>query len=77
MNRDTAQGQWNQLKGKIKQKWGKLTDDDLKRAEGKGDEIVGRTVVDEEPAASSPGCGFLSVWRVRLRHRDLLRAARG
>jgi uncharacterized protein YjbJ (UPF0337 family) len=42
MNRDTAQGNWQQLKGKIKQKWGKLTDDDMTRAEGDKDYLVGK-----------------------------------
>lgn len=35
-------GKWNQLKGKAKQKWGNLTDDDLDYAEGKEDELYGR-----------------------------------
>ena len=42
MNRDTAEGNWTQLKGKIKQKWGKLTDDDLTRAEGDKEYLVGK-----------------------------------
>ena len=42
MNRDMAQGDWKQLSGKIKQKWGKLTDDDLTRAEGDRDYLVGK-----------------------------------
>lgn len=42
MNRDMAQGDWKQLSGRIKQKWGKLTDDDLTRAEGDRDYLVGR-----------------------------------
>jgi len=42
MNSDTAQGNWQQLKGKIKQKWGKLTDDDLTRAEGDKDYLMGK-----------------------------------
>jgi len=42
MNRDIAQGEWKQLSGKIKQKWGKLTDDDLTRAQGDRDYLVGR-----------------------------------
>ena len=42
MNRDMAQGDWKQLSGKIKQKWGKLTEDDLTRAEGDRDYLVGR-----------------------------------
>ena len=42
MNTDTMKGNWTQLKGKIKEKWGKLTDDDLKVVEGKADQLVGR-----------------------------------
>jgi uncharacterized protein YjbJ (UPF0337 family) len=35
-------GSWNEIKGKLKQKYGQLTDDDLKFAEGKDDELLGR-----------------------------------
>ena len=35
-------GNWNQIKGKLKQKYGKLTDDDLTYIEGKEDELLGR-----------------------------------
>ena len=35
-------GKWNQLKGKAKQEWANLTDDDLKFAEGKEDELYGK-----------------------------------
>ena len=35
-------GKWNELKGKLKQKYGQLTDDDLSFAEGKEDELLGR-----------------------------------
>lgn len=35
-------GNWNELKGKLKQKYGQLTDDDLIFAEGKDDELLGR-----------------------------------
>ncbi|MES2731170.1 MAG: CsbD family protein [Bacteroidota bacterium] len=35
-------GQWNELKGKLKQKYGELTDDDLTFSEGKEDELLGR-----------------------------------
>ena len=41
MNTDTFAGQWKQLKGEIKTKWGKLTDDDLMKAEGNYDKLVG------------------------------------
>ena len=35
-------GSWNEVKGKLKQKYGQLTDDDLTFAEGKEDELLGR-----------------------------------
>jgi uncharacterized protein YjbJ (UPF0337 family) len=35
-------GDWNITKGKLKQKWAKLTDDDLQYAEGKQEELLGR-----------------------------------
>ena len=35
-------GNWNQIKGKLKQKYGQLTDDDLRFAEGKEEEMWGR-----------------------------------
>jgi uncharacterized protein YjbJ (UPF0337 family) len=35
-------GTWNDVKGKLKQKYGQLTDDDLMFAEGKEDELLGR-----------------------------------
>ena len=36
------EGRWDQLKGKAKQQWGQLTDDDIDVAEGQYDEFVGR-----------------------------------
>lgn len=39
---DKIRGNWNELKGKLKQSYGELTDDDLVYAEGKEDEILGR-----------------------------------
>lgn len=42
MNKDTFKGEWNQLKGKIKQEWADLTDDDLTHAEGSFDRLVGK-----------------------------------
>jgi uncharacterized protein YjbJ (UPF0337 family) len=35
-------GNWNEIKGKLKQKYGQLTDDDLTFAQGKDDELLGR-----------------------------------
>jgi uncharacterized protein YjbJ (UPF0337 family) len=42
MDKLEIKGDWNVIKGKLKQKWAKLTDDDLKYAEGKQEELLGR-----------------------------------
>lgn len=42
MNKDEIGGNWKQLKGKAKEKWGKLTDDDMTVIEGKRDQLVGK-----------------------------------
>lgn len=42
MNWDQIQGNWRQLKGKIKANWGDLTDDDLDSIDGRREELLGR-----------------------------------
>jgi len=42
MNWDQIQGKWTQMKGSIRQKWGKLTDDDLAVIAGSKDKLVGK-----------------------------------
>jgi uncharacterized protein YjbJ (UPF0337 family) len=42
LNNWNLKGKWNELKGKLKQKYANLTDDDLMYVEGKEDELVGR-----------------------------------
>jgi uncharacterized protein YjbJ (UPF0337 family) len=42
MNWDQMEGKWKQAKGSVKQKWGKLTDDDLDIVAGSRDKLVGR-----------------------------------
>jgi len=42
MNWDRVEGNWKQFKGKVKQKWGKLTDDQLDVISGNRDELVGK-----------------------------------
>ena len=41
MNRDVLSGKWKQLKGSVKEQWGKLTDDDLDVAAGRYDKLTG------------------------------------
>jgi uncharacterized protein YjbJ (UPF0337 family) len=42
MNEDTLKGQWTQLKGRVREQWGKLTDDDLDQIQGRAEQLVGR-----------------------------------
>ena len=42
MNSDQLQGKWKQLKGVAKERWGKLTDDDLEVINGERDQLIGR-----------------------------------
>ena len=42
MNKDQVEGRLDQVKGKVKEKWGDLTDDDLTYIDGKRDQLAGR-----------------------------------
>lgn len=42
MNWDRIEGNWTQLKGKVKEQWGKLTDDDLDVVAGRRDQLAGK-----------------------------------
>jgi uncharacterized protein YjbJ (UPF0337 family) len=42
MNKDKAAGQWKQIKGKVKEQWGKLTDDDFIVLEGNQEQLAGK-----------------------------------
>lgn len=42
MNTTTLKGRWQELKGKLKQQYGQLTDDDLMYEEGKDEELIGK-----------------------------------
>jgi uncharacterized protein YjbJ (UPF0337 family) len=42
MNRDQLEGNWKQLKGKVREKWGKLTNDELDVIDGKREQLLGK-----------------------------------
>ncbi len=42
MNWDQVEGNWRNVKGKVQQKWGKLTDDDIEQSEGRRERLVGK-----------------------------------
>ncbi len=41
MNKDILKGRWNELKGKVKQHWGELTDDEIMTIEGRTEKLSG------------------------------------
>jgi uncharacterized protein YjbJ (UPF0337 family) len=41
MNKDIFEGKWKEMRGQVKETWGKLTDDDLEKVDGKADQLVG------------------------------------
>lgn len=47
MNSDQLEGKWKQIRGEFKQKYGRLTDDDVTYSEGKFDEMLGK--LQEKP----------------------------
>ena len=66
MNTLEIKGDWNITKGKLKQKWSRLTDDDLQYVDGKRDELLGRIqkrtgetreAVETAIKESCPSCG--------------------
>ena len=42
MNKDILQGNWKQLKGRVREKWGELTNDEVDQIQGKQDVLVGK-----------------------------------
>jgi len=42
MNTDILKGKWTQVKGEIRSKWGKLTDDDLTQIQGEAEKMIGK-----------------------------------
>jgi uncharacterized protein YjbJ (UPF0337 family) len=56
MDWNRVEGSWKEMKGKIKDKWGKLTDDDLNVINGKRDRLEGRIRLPGGPCDKGIGC---------------------
>ena len=54
MNWDTVKGDWKQFRGKVREQWGKLTDDDLKVIEGNREQL--REIIRKEVFVSNVRC---------------------
>ena len=68
MNENTVKGNWLQFKGKVKEQWGKLTDDDLDVIAGKRDQMVGR-MQERYGIAKDEAEKQLSDWETRSNYR--------
>ncbi|MEJ4045955.1 CsbD family protein [Erwinia sp. SLM-02] len=68
MNNDEVSGNWKQFKGKVKEQWGKLTDDDLTVVEGKRDQLVGK-IQERYGYQKDQAEKELSDWESRNNHR--------
>ena len=55
MNSDRTAGQWKQIKGRIKEQWGKLTDDEITQLEGHGETARGQAAGEIRPRARGSG----------------------
>ncbi len=76
MNDDILKGKWGQLKGKVKEQWGKLTDDEIDALDGRKDQLVGRVQerygIAREQAAATSTTGST----IRRRPTELTRSIR-
>ncbi len=70
MNRDVLEGQWKQVKGKVKQQWGRLTDDDLSRISGRYDELAG-LIQERYGYSRDEAYNELDMWMNNLDTRDM------
>lgn len=68
MNKDEISGNWKQLKGKAKEQWGKLTDDDMTVIEGKRDQLVGK-IQERYGYAKDQAEKEVDSWDKRHNHR--------
>ncbi|MCK9513355.1 MAG: CsbD family protein [Pigmentiphaga sp.] len=72
MNEDRVEGNWKQFKGKIREQWGKLTDDDLDVIAGRRDQFLGK-LQERQGLAKDEAEKQLKEWQTRypdFRFRD-------
>ncbi|WP_411201597.1 CsbD family protein [Kosakonia cowanii] len=68
MNKDEVGGNWKQFKGTVKEKWGKLTDDDMTVIEGKRDQLVGK-IQERYGYAKDEAEKEVTDWEIRNEYR--------
>lgn len=70
MNNETFKGNWNMFKGKIKEKWGKITEDDLTTIQGKRDQLLG-LLQKKYGYAKEQAETELNTWEKKWEHENL------
>ena len=69
MNSDQMKGKWKQLKGSVKERWGKLTDDDLNIIDGQTDQLIG-TIQERYGIAREAAQKQVEEWNATLAHQS-------
>jgi uncharacterized protein YjbJ (UPF0337 family) len=67
MNSDQLKGKWKQLKGSVKERWGKLTDDDLEVIDGQSEQLIG-TIQERYGIAREVAQKQVDEWNKSLAH---------
>jgi uncharacterized protein YjbJ (UPF0337 family) len=69
MNSDQLKGKWKQLKGSVKERWGKLTDDDLDVIDGRSEQLVG-TIQERYGIAREAAQKQVDEWNAQSAHES-------
>jgi len=69
MNWNELEGKWNQMKGSVREKWGKLTDDDVQTIGGKKDQFIGK-LQERYGMSRDQAEKDLDAWLQRLREAE-------
>lgn len=67
MNEDRLEGNWKQIKGEVKEQWGKLTDDELDQMEGRTQQLVG-AIQKHYGKSRDEAEREVQEWRLRKHH---------
>jgi uncharacterized protein YjbJ (UPF0337 family) len=67
MNSDQLKGKWKQLKGSVKERWGKLTDDDLDVIDGQSEQLIG-TIQERYGIAREAAQKQVDEWNAQNAH---------
>lgn len=69
MNTDQMKGKWKQMKGAVKERWGKLTDDDLDVIDGQQEQLIGK-VQERYGVAREAAQKQVDEWNAAQAHQD-------